>query len=62
VKSEEEDRPVPLQQDIRMIDYLQEFAGFISKQQLSAKQKAFALTRGKEVLQSVMDEHREMAE
>jgi exonuclease SbcD len=62
VKSEEEDRPVPLQQDIRMIDYLQEFEGFISKQQLSAKQKAFALTRGKEVLQSVMDEHREMAE
>jgi exonuclease SbcD len=62
VKSEEEDRPVPLQQDIRMIDYLQEFEGFISKQQLSAKQKAFALTRGKEVLQSVMDEHRETAE
>jgi exonuclease SbcD len=62
VKSAEEDRPVPLQQDIRMIDYLQEFEGFISKQQLSAKQKVFALTRGKEVLQSVMDEHREMAE
>jgi DNA repair protein SbcD/Mre11 len=62
VKSEEEDRPVPLQQDIRMIDYLQEFDGFIGKQQLSAKQKEFALTRGKEVLQSVMDEHRGMAE
>ena len=62
VKSEEEDRPVPLQQDIRMIDYLQEFGEFIGKQQLSAKQKEFALTRGKEVLQSVMDEHRGTAE
>ncbi|MCK9581335.1 MAG: DNA repair exonuclease [Methanoregula sp.] len=58
VKSVEEDTPVPLQQDIRMIDYLQEFGEFIGKRQLSAKQKEFALTRGKEVLQSVMDEHR----
>jgi exonuclease SbcD len=62
VKSEEEDRPVPLQQDIRMMDYLQEFEGFIKKQQLSAKQREFALTRGREVLQSVMDEHRGTAE
>jgi DNA repair exonuclease SbcCD nuclease subunit len=62
VKSEEEDKPVPLQQDIRMIDYLQEFGEFIGKKQLSAKQKEFALSRGKEVLQSVMDEHRGMAE
>jgi DNA repair exonuclease SbcCD nuclease subunit len=58
VKKEEEDTPVPLQQDIRMIDYLQEFGEFIGKQQISAKQKEFALARGKEVLQSVMDEHR----
>jgi exonuclease SbcD len=58
VKSEEEESPVPLQQDIRMIDYLQEFGEFIGKRQLSAKQREFALTRGKEVLQSVMDEHR----
>jgi len=62
VKSEAEDRPVPLQQDIRMIDYLQEFGEFISKQQLSAKQREFALARGREVLQSVMDEHRGTAE
>jgi DNA repair exonuclease SbcCD nuclease subunit len=62
VKSEEEDRPVPLQQDIRMIDYLQEFGEFLSKKQLSAKQREFAFTRGKEVLQSVMDEHRGTAE
>jgi exonuclease SbcD len=58
VKSEEEDRLVPLQQDIRLIDYLQEFDGFVDKQQLSAKQKAFALSRGKEILAQVMDEHR----
>lgn len=62
VKSEAEDSPVPLQQDIRMIDYLQEFEGFIGKRQLSAKQKAFALSRGRDVLQSVMDEHRGTAE
>ena len=62
VKSEGEDTPVPLQQDLRMIDYLQEFEGFVGKHQLSAKQKEFALLRGKEVLQSVMDEHRGTAE
>jgi hypothetical protein len=62
VKSEAEDKPVPLQQDIRMIDYLQEFEGFIGQKQLLAKQKEFALSRGREVLQSVMDEHRGTAE
>jgi len=62
VKPEAEDTPVPLQQDIRLIDYLQEFGEFIGKKQLSARQEKFALTRGKEVLQSVMDEHRGTAE
>ena len=33
VKTDEEDKPVPLQQDIRIIDYLQEFETFIGKQQ-----------------------------
>jgi DNA repair protein SbcD/Mre11 len=61
-KSEEEEQPIPLQQDIRMIDYLKEFDTFIGKQQLSAKQKAFVASHGREVLQSVMDEHRETAE
>jgi DNA repair protein SbcD/Mre11 len=61
-KSEEEEQPLPLQQDIRMIDYLKEFDTFIGKQQLSAKQKAFVASHGREVLQSVMDEHRETAE
>jgi DNA repair exonuclease SbcCD nuclease subunit len=62
VKSEDGDTPVPLQQDLRMIDYLQEFEGFVGKHQLSAKQKEFSLLRGKEVLQTVMDEHRGTAE
>ena len=62
MKTEEEDKPVPLQQDIRLIDYLQEFEAFIGKQQLSAKQKEFVASHGREVLQSVMNEHREMAE
>jgi DNA repair exonuclease SbcCD nuclease subunit len=61
-RAEEEDRPVPLQQDIQMIDYLQEFTSFIDKQQLSIKQKEFVAKHGREVLQSVMDEHRETAE
>jgi DNA repair exonuclease SbcCD nuclease subunit len=58
VRSEAEDSPVPLQQDIRMIDYLQEFEGFIGQKQLPAKQKEFALCRGRDVLRTVMDEHR----
>ena len=62
IKTDEEDKPVPLQQDIRLIDYLQEFDTFIGKRQLSAKQKEFVESKGREVLQSVMDEHRETAE
>jgi DNA repair protein SbcD/Mre11 len=62
MKTDEEDKPVPLQQDIRMIDYLQEFDAFIGKRQLSAKQREFVARHGREVLQSVMDEHRETAE
>jgi len=59
VNSAEDDAPVPLQQDIRMIDYLQEFEGFIGqKQQMTAKQREFVLARGRDVLRSVMDEHR----
>ena len=34
MKTDEEDKPVPLQQDIRLIDYLQEFDTFIGKRQL----------------------------
>ena len=62
IKTDEEDKPVALQQDIRLIDYLQEFDAFIGQKQLSAKQKEFVASHGREVLQSVMDEHRETAE
>jgi exonuclease SbcD len=62
MKTDAEDTPVPLQQDIRLIDYLQEFDTFIGKRQLSAKQREFVTRHGREVLQSVMDEHRETAE
>jgi DNA repair protein SbcD/Mre11 len=62
VKSQGGESIVPLQQDIRMIDYLQEFGSFIGKKQLTEKQRAFVATRGREVLQGVMDEHRGTAE
>jgi UDP-2,3-diacylglucosamine pyrophosphatase LpxH len=62
VLSEEADRPVPLQQDIRMIDYLQEFSAFVAKQQLLPKQKEFIGRCGKKVLETAMEKHREEAE
>ncbi|OPX65359.1 MULTISPECIES: DNA repair exonuclease [unclassified Methanoregula] len=59
VRAAEEDTVQPLQQDIRMIDYLQEFSSFIDRQgQLTAKQKAFIAARGREILVQVMEEHR----
>jgi len=62
VLSTEEDRPVPLQQDVRAIDYLQEFSSFVGKQQLNAKQKQYVAQCGSNVLRSVMDRHREESE
>jgi DNA repair exonuclease SbcCD nuclease subunit len=63
VKSEEEDRPVPLQQDIRMIDYLQEFSFFLEKQQkYSVKQKEFVSSQGRKIIQVAMEKHREDVE
>jgi DNA repair exonuclease SbcCD nuclease subunit len=62
IRPVEEDRAVPLQQDIRMIDYLQEFSVFVKKQQLPAKQKEFIGKCGLEVLRTVMEEHREGAQ
>jgi exonuclease SbcD len=61
-RPEEEDRPVPLQQDIRMIDYLQEFSAYLEKQQFSQRQKEFIGKCGLEVLRTVMEEHREEAQ
>ena len=57
-----EERAVPLQQDVRAIDYLAEFSAFLDKQQLSAKQKAFVAATGREVLAAVMEEHREVGD
>lgn len=62
VKTEAEESPVPLQQDIRLIDYLQEFDAFIGKKGLSEKQRTYIASCGTEVLRTVMDEHRETAE
>ncbi|OPY38301.1 MAG: DNA double-strand break repair protein Mre11 [Methanoregula sp. PtaU1.Bin051] len=59
VRAIEEERPVPLQQDLRMIDYLQEFSSFIKKQQLAPEQKKFVGRCGLEVLKTVMEQHRE---
>jgi DNA repair protein SbcD/Mre11 len=53
---------VPLQQDVRAIDYLKEFSSFLGKQQLSVKQREYVASCGLEILRTVMDRHREEAE
>jgi hypothetical protein len=62
VVGRDENQPVPLQQDVRAIDYLREFSSFLEKQQLSAKQKEYIGKCGLEVLRTVMEEHREEAQ
>jgi DNA repair exonuclease SbcCD nuclease subunit len=62
VKSEAEDTPVPLQQDVRAIDYLAEFGAFLDKQNLSPQQKAFVARAGREALAAAMEQHREEGE
>ena len=63
VQGKDAESPVPLQQDVRAIDYLQEFSAFAGKQQqLTARQKEFIGKCGYEVLQTVMDQHREATE
>ncbi len=62
VLSGEQGQTVPLQQDVRAIDYLQEFSSFMNAQQLSPKQKESAGRMGIEVLRTVMDMHREAVE
>ncbi len=62
VLSKDQERAVPLQQDVRAIDYLQEFSSFLGKQQLSARQKEYVGQCGLDVLRVVMDQHREDAE
>jgi hypothetical protein len=62
VRSEDQDRPVPLQQDVRAIDYLREFSSYLEKKQLSAKQKEYIGRCGLEILRAVMEGHREAEE
>src|SRR5208337_3629631 len=57
-----EETVVPLQQDVRAIDYLAEFSSFVDKKQLTGTQKSFILTHGREILQDVMAEHRSTPE
>ena len=63
IKGKEEESPVPLQQDVRAIDYIREFATFAGKQQnLNARQKEYIGKCGLEVLQTVMEQHKEVTE
>jgi len=63
VKGVDAESPVPLQQDVRAVDYLQEFSLFAAKQQqLNSRQKEFIGKCGYEVLQTVMEQHREGGE
>jgi len=63
VQGRDAESPVPLQQDVRAIDYLQEFSAFAAQQQhLTVKQKEFIGKCGYKVLQTVMDQHREATE
>ena len=62
MKSEAENTPVPLQQDVRAIDYLAEFGAFLDKQNLSPKQKVFVAATGREALSAAMERHREDGE
>ncbi|OPX69398.1 MAG: DNA double-strand break repair protein Mre11 [Methanoregulaceae archaeon PtaB.Bin009] len=61
-RSPEENRVVPLQQDVKAINYLEEFATFLDIQQIGARQKEYVARCGHEVLTTVMERHREDAE
>ena len=53
---------VPLQQDVRAVDYQKEFVTFLESQNLDARQKAYVERCGLSVLKTVMEKHREDAE
>ncbi len=61
VRVSDEGQAVPIQQDVRAIDYLQEFSSFLNTKQLGAKQREYVGRCGLAVLRSVMDRHREDA-
>ena len=58
-RTHDEGVPAPLQQDVRAIDYLQEFSSFLGNQQLSPGRKEYVGRCGLKVLQTVMEHHRE---
>ena len=62
VKTQDEDTPVPLQQDIRMIDYLAEFEGFVTKHHSPKSRRSSSFCADGKSSESVMDEHRGTAE
>jgi DNA repair exonuclease SbcCD nuclease subunit len=63
VQGKDTESPVPLQQDVRAIDYIREFSAFAEKQQqLTQKQKEYIAQCGLEVLQTVMEQHKEVTE
>lgn len=48
----------PLQQDVKAIDYLQEFSSFVGKQQMSPRQREYVAQCGLDLLRTVMEEHK----
>jgi DNA repair protein SbcD/Mre11 len=63
VKGKGGESPVPLQQDVRAIDYIREFSSFAEKQQqISPKQKEYIMKCGLDILQTVMEHHKEVME
>ena len=48
----------PLQQDVKAIDYLQEFSSFIGKQQMSPRQREYVAQCGLDLLRTVMEDHK----
>lgn len=62
LRSPEESNAVPLQQDIRAIDYQSEFSSFLDARALGPGQKEYVASCGQRVLRAVMDSHRENRE
>jgi DNA repair exonuclease SbcCD nuclease subunit len=48
----------PLQQDVKAIDYLQEFSSFVGKQQMNSHQKEYVARWGLDLLRTVMEDHK----
>lgn len=62
IRSQDASQAVPLPQDVRAIDYLQEYSVFLEKQNLSSVQKEYVSRCGLEILGMAMEQHREESE